>query len=187
MDRVIALKGSSQNEKALIMRLHLLQGILYFHQNKRNEAYEKLSLAEEELRSLKVDDNQFMTLLQMGYGMTESRIALRSCNNNIEQAINFISERKKQKKEARLRNHEEEKLNRNLRKFNNGENDNSWVNPRTLNNLVEMGFDKEMAFMALKMTDNNIQDAVSRDSTTLVFFLSVENNSIFLKKMFIYI
>ena len=65
-DRVIALKGSSGNEKTLVMRLHLLQAILLFHQNRRNEAINLLMLAESELKSLKVNEIDLISLIEMG-------------------------------------------------------------------------------------------------------------------------
>lgn len=66
MDRVLTLKGTAVNEKALIMRLHLLQGVLEFHRNQRNEARRLINLAEMELCALKIDDASVNTLVEMG-------------------------------------------------------------------------------------------------------------------------
>lgn len=66
LDRVISLKGTAVNEKALIMRLHLLQAVLEFHRNKRNEARRLFNLAEVELCSLKIDETSVNTLVEMG-------------------------------------------------------------------------------------------------------------------------
>lgn len=54
------------NEAALIMRLHLLQGIVLFHKNKRSEALEMLRKAEAELKFLKVDEGKLMSLTELG-------------------------------------------------------------------------------------------------------------------------
>lgn len=66
LDRVLSLKGTAVNEKALIMRLHLLKAVLEFHRNQRNEAKRLFSLAEVELLQLKIDDTSLNTLIEMG-------------------------------------------------------------------------------------------------------------------------
>lgn len=48
------------------MRLHLLQGIVMFHQNRREEAQHLLERAEKELQSLKVDDVSLCALVELG-------------------------------------------------------------------------------------------------------------------------
>lgn len=48
------------------MRLHLLQGIILFHQNKRDESLRLLRQAETELNSLKVDEESLVTLIELG-------------------------------------------------------------------------------------------------------------------------
>lgn len=54
------------NEAALFMRLHLLQAVVLFHQNKRQEASKLLARADSELSSLKVDDYSLSTLMELG-------------------------------------------------------------------------------------------------------------------------
>lgn len=54
------------NEKALIMRLHLLQAIVFFHQNRRLESQNMLMLAESEFNQLKISDASVTTLVDMG-------------------------------------------------------------------------------------------------------------------------
>lgn len=66
LDRVMTLKGNVANEKALIMRLHLLQAILNFHQNQRNSAYTLLSTADLEWQQLQVNEVLVDTLVEMG-------------------------------------------------------------------------------------------------------------------------
>jgi hypothetical protein len=48
------------------MRLHLLQAVVLFHQNKRQEASKLLARAASELSSLKVDDYSLSTLMELG-------------------------------------------------------------------------------------------------------------------------
>lgn len=140
------------------MRLHLLQGIVLFHQNRRNEAYEKFVTAETELGSLKVDDTLVAAFVEMGYEPFEARLALRSCNGNIEQSINFIHERKEKIKESRKKSKKERQLNM---KMSNENKDKEWVNPRSVCTLVEMGFERDVVVEALKRCNNDVPKAVS--------------------------
>lgn len=48
------------------MRLHLLQAIVKYYQNNRSEALNLLMQAEEELKSLKVDDKSILALVELG-------------------------------------------------------------------------------------------------------------------------
>lgn len=48
------------------MRLHLLQAIVLFHQNRRSESQNTLLLAETELNQLKISDESLMALVDMG-------------------------------------------------------------------------------------------------------------------------
>lgn len=142
------------------MRLHLLQGVVLFHQNRRNEAYEKLIVAGNELDALKVDDSLVVALMEMGYEPYEARLGLRACGGNLEQAINFIHERKAKLREARQNSKEERKLNAKLANENNG-NGKDWVNPRSVCTLMEMGYARDVVVEALKRSKNDVPKAVS--------------------------
>lgn len=48
------------------MRLHLLQAIVMFHQNKLEAARDLLARAEQELNNLIVDDNQLCQMIELG-------------------------------------------------------------------------------------------------------------------------
>lgn len=66
LNRVMTLKGNAANERALIMRMHLLQAILNFHKNQRNYAFELLSTADLEWHQLQVNDGLVDSLVEMG-------------------------------------------------------------------------------------------------------------------------
>lgn len=157
LDRVLTLKGNACSERALIMRLHLLKAILHFHQNQRNHAYELLSTAELEWKQLQVDESLLTTLIEMGYTDVEARVGLRSCANNVDQAIGFIHDRRDRLQIARKQGRAERKAKNSLAQTTNSE----WVNPRTLHTLVEMGFDNNLCALALQKTDNDINQAVN--------------------------
>ena len=50
LERVVALKGSADHERALYMRMHLLQGVVAFHKGHRQQAAQILARAESELK-----------------------------------------------------------------------------------------------------------------------------------------
>lgn len=100
--------------------------------------------------------NYFKLKSISGYSNIEARIGLRSCANNIDQAINYILDRRERVKAARKKGKAERRVNNSLSKTDNTK----WVNPRTLNILTEMGFEKNVCALALQKTDNNIGQAV---------------------------
>ena len=65
------------NEAALFMRLHLLQGVVFYHQNKREEAKRLFERASNELKALKVDDESLSTLIELG----KSLIMIKNYSN----------------------------------------------------------------------------------------------------------
>ncbi|BFG01733.1 NEDD8 ultimate buster 1 [Drosophila madeirensis] len=159
-ERLYALKGRACPERALFMRLKLLQGIVLFHQNRRDEAFEKFEAASTLLKELKVDEDKLLLLMEMGFDVAEARLALRSCSSsggNIDQAVQFIQERKKKLSDARKESTLERKVHRRGREDGT---DADWVNPRSVCTLVEMGFDTKLASLALQRTKNDVTKAL---------------------------
>lgn len=101
------------------MRLHLLQAIVLYHQNKRREARNLLLKANNELLSLKVDEQSLLTLVELGiyrndsafhiiiinfivgYSTAESRLGLRATNGDVNMAANYINEQRNSREESR--------------------------------------------------------------------------------------
>lgn len=197
-ERLVAVKGTSGNERALIMRLHLLQAVILFHQNRRYEAREFFTLAASELAKLKIDNDDVLLLVQMGnhfyyyffltiviydaenidqvlktnnfsiftfkcIGFTdvEGRVSLRACEGNVSKAITFIIEKRNKRKLAAKRQNSEHSFHNLIGSLTKDNKDNNeWINPRSLNTLVEMGYEKEICALALKKCDNDIHKAV---------------------------
>lgn len=157
MRRVTAIKGTQQcSEKALLLRLHLLKAVLFFHQNKREEAEIMFQVVETELQSLRVDDGALSTLLDCGFELTESRIALRACSNNLETAIEFINSRR----ETVTANEKKSKRERDIYK-RIGHTDENRINIELVDRLVEMGFSESLAAVALRKNDNDLVEALN--------------------------
>ncbi|KAF2899522.1 hypothetical protein ILUMI_06657 [Ignelater luminosus] len=101
LERLIAVKGTPGNEAALFLRLHLLQGIVLFHQNKRQEALRLFQKVELELQQLKVDENKVSSLVELGYSTAEARLGLRATHGDVNLAANYINENREKRAESR--------------------------------------------------------------------------------------
>lgn len=163
-ERLYSLKGKACPERALLMRLKLLQGVVLFHQNRRDEAFEHFEAASTLLRELKVNEEELTMLVEMGFEVSEARLALRSSSTgvvgggNVERAVQFIQERRQQLKNARQQSKAERSLHR---RMSNGRDGNDWVNPRSVCTLTNMGYDRRLAALALQRSKNDIPQAVS--------------------------
>lgn len=151
----MALKGNAANEQALIMRMHLMMAVVMFHQNRRTESRAMLQMAQRELNRLRVDESSLAMLVDMGYRLTESRIALRATQGVVENAVTYILQQREEREEARRKSRAENRLQIGKSK------DKTWVNPRSLLTLIEMGFAKELCEVALRKTNNDVEQSVS--------------------------
>ncbi|EDV92835.1 NEDD8 ultimate buster 1 [Drosophila grimshawi] len=150
--RLYALKGTSCPERALIMRLQLLQGVLLFHQNRRDEARLRLQAASAALVELRVNTEQLELLLDMGYEVADARLALRSCNGNVERSLEFIQQRRQRLQAARHSSDADRRLEQ--LQLSSGLQD--WVHPRSVCRLMEMGYERSLVVEALRRTDNDL-------------------------------
>ncbi|XP_034115830.1 NEDD8 ultimate buster 1 [Drosophila albomicans] len=155
--RLYALKGANCPERALIMRLQLLQGVILFHQNRRDEAFQRLQLAGNSLSQLKVDADQLALLIEMGFDVADARLALRSSNGNVEQAVQSIQERRQRLQATRLNSNSESEMHRRLTQLQLGNDERDWVHPRSVCRLMELGFERQLVVEALRRTDNNLE------------------------------
>lgn len=154
LSRVESVKGSSENEKCLIARLHLMQGILFFHQNRKPEATAMLDTARREIEALKVDDQSVKLLMEMGYSLSEAITGLRSSFNSIDGAVNFILERREKLAESRKEGRKEHKVENLLSSIGLS------ANPRSVIKLSDMGFPKELCALALQKSNDVLADAL---------------------------
>lgn len=160
LERLMALKGTTGNEAALFMRLHLLQGVVLYHQNKREESKRLFERARNELRALKVDDESLSTLIELGLSPAEARLGLRATSGNIEAAVDLIHRKGQEREETMRKNRKEQELERMKRKFGKCADGKQWVEMEFVKKLVGMGYSHHMAAAALKHTNNIISDAV---------------------------
>lgn len=115
-------------------------------------------VVETELQSLKVDDASLTTLLEFGFDLSESRIALRASANNVEAAIDFINNRR----EVVAANEKKSKREKNLyKKIGYEQADEIRINVDLVDQLIEMGYPEGLAATALKRSNNDILNALN--------------------------
>ncbi|XP_047538914.1 NEDD8 ultimate buster 1 [Vanessa atalanta] len=151
--RLIALKGTNANERVLFMRLYLLQGIVAYHQNKREEARALLAKAETELNYLKVDEAAVGALTELGWSDAQARRGLRAARGP-ERAHAWLAERARERDDARRRD-----LRRREAQTASARAAGS-ASPRRLRALQAMGYGRALAARALRRAGGDVADAV---------------------------
>lgn len=170
LERLVALKGGKGNESALFVRLHLLQAIVLYHQNKINQAKDLLKRAEEELNCLKVDDNHLSHLMEIGYTSAEARLALRESRNDLNTAVTIIENKRAERQKNEEAAAVDRKIMREKRKLGKCLNGN-FIEPEYHKAMMNMGFSYEAARWALAQSNNNIYTGVNmiQDHPELMF------------------
>jgi len=159
LERLQAIKGATGQEGALLMRLHLLQGIVAFHLGREREASLLLKKAGIEAELLDVNDQLLSQLVSIGYTPKEARLGLRASQGNIEGAVLHITMKRDERKEIRRKEKEERELER-LRKKLGQCADGTWINVGYFKTLVGMGFTEKIASAALRQANNSLNLAV---------------------------
>eukprot|EP00088_Acartia_fossae_P040449 TRINITY_DN4212_c1_g1_i3.p1 TRINITY_DN4212_c1_g1~~TRINITY_DN4212_c1_g1_i3.p1 ORF type:complete len:599 (-),score=158.24 TRINITY_DN4212_c1_g1_i3:71-1867(-) len=159
LERLHTIKGSTGQEAALLMRLHLLQGIVAFHLGREREATLLLQKTRVESELLEVNEQLLFQLVDMGYSVGESRLGLRAAQGNLEAAVNHINNRREEREDIRKKEAEEREL-RKKRESAGKCADGSWVNLGYLDTLIRMGFPRKVAIAALKQSNNGLNLAV---------------------------
>lgn len=155
--RLYAYKGANCPERALIMRLQLLQGVILFHQNRKYEAHARLEAASRTLDQLKVDPAQLAALIEMGFEAADARVALRSTTGGVNDAVQHIQQRRERMQATRLSSDSEREQSRRLEQLQLGNDEQDWVHPRSVCRLMELGYERQLALEALRRTDNDLQ------------------------------
>jgi len=159
MERVTALKGSKGSEQALMLRLHLLQGVVAFHLGRDREAKLLLEKVNIEMQLLAVDEVDLMEIASMGYSIAEARVGLRATLGDRKLAVDHIIKRREEKEDIR-RKEKEEKERGKLRDRLGRCADGNWINIGYYNTLKNMGFTEKVAAAALRQANNSLGTAV---------------------------
>ncbi|KAL7887037.1 hypothetical protein AOLI_G00047580 [Acnodon oligacanthus] len=140
--RLQQIKGNTGGEEVLFLRLYLLQSLLAYLNGSENDAAKKLEKVEDLYSHLCLDPEKMTQLMSMGFSEQETRLGLRACRGNVEEAALHISQRRNEREETKQR--EREKRRRRL---------------ESINTLVELGYSKKVAAKALHETGGDLDEA----------------------------
>lgn len=157
--RMRFLQGERYPELALLLRLELLEGVVAYHGGQLGKAKDSLTTAQIKYFQLQVPEEALSLLVSMGYKEHNAKRALRMSNQDVQGAIDFLVEEKakKQQKQEEDIQRQQQILEQKrygmtpLRKA---------VDLQKLNELISIGFVKELAAEALRRNENDTQKAL---------------------------
>uniref|UniRef100_A0A5B7BXS4 Putative NEDD8 ultimate buster 1 n=1 Tax=Davidia involucrata TaxID=16924 RepID=A0A5B7BXS4_DAVIN len=157
--RVRLLQGGRHPELALYLRLELLEGVVAYHGGQIEKSRKALTSAQAKFFQLQVPDEALSLLMSMGYKERDAKRALRMSNQDVESAVDFLVEEKskrvqKREEDIRRRNEITEQKRYGMTPLRKA------VDLERLNELVSIGFEKELAAEALRRNENDTQKAL---------------------------
>ncbi|KAL3535940.1 hypothetical protein ACH5RR_004401 [Cinchona calisaya] len=157
--RLRLLQGGRCPELALYLRLELLEGVVAYHSGQLENSRMALNAAQIKFFQLQVSDEALSLLIGMGYKERDAKRALRISNQDVGSAVDFLveeKERKIKKREEDLRRQKEifEQKRYGMTPLRKA------VDLQKLNELVTIGFAKELAAEALRRNENDTQKSL---------------------------
>ncbi|XP_066540174.1 NEDD8 ultimate buster 1 [Hoplias malabaricus] len=140
--RLKQIKVNTGGEEVLFLRLYLLQSLLAYLDGNAVDADKKLQKAEDLYSHLCLDPEKMTQLMSMGFSEQDTRLGLRACRGNVEEAVHHITQRKTEREE--IKNKERERRRRRL---------------EGINTLAELGYNKKAAAKALHETNGDVDEA----------------------------
>eukprot|EP00002_Diphylleia_rotans_P032219 TRINITY_DN674_c0_g1_i1.p1 TRINITY_DN674_c0_g1~~TRINITY_DN674_c0_g1_i1.p1 ORF type:complete len:362 (-),score=90.38 TRINITY_DN674_c0_g1_i1:82-1167(-) len=159
LERLMRAKKGFCPEKLLYARLHLLQGVVAYHMNRRDQAHRIFSRVAAELKALDASDESLALMQSMGFGLRESRQALIAAEQNIDSALQYLLQERQKKNELQMKEskrHSEWTKRRKTGRTVNG----LAVDVSKIVSLTDMGFPRELAIEALRQSDNDIEHSM---------------------------
>ncbi|KAG5559499.1 hypothetical protein RHGRI_009134 [Rhododendron griersonianum] len=157
--RLRLLQGGRYPEIALHLRMELLEGVVAYHSGQFEKSRQALTDAQTRYFQLQVPDEALSLLMSMGYKEHNAKRALRMSNQDVESAVGFIVEEKekkaqKQEEDIQRRNEIMEQKRYGMTPLRKP------VDLQRLNELVSIGFEKDLAAEALRRNENDTQKAL---------------------------
>eukprot|EP00096_Caligus_rogercresseyi_P010555 TRINITY_DN389_c1_g12_i1.p1 TRINITY_DN389_c1_g12~~TRINITY_DN389_c1_g12_i1.p1 ORF type:complete len:611 (-),score=198.27 TRINITY_DN389_c1_g12_i1:56-1888(-) len=146
-----------KHAKILLARLHLLQGVVAYHQGDLQLARQVLSQVNGEFKSLFVPHELIEELSALGYNESEARLALRNCDLNVPSAALHIDEKRRERKRINEEESRRKKKRKALGKTADGK---GYVNLGYLNTMNGMGFPEKLSGLALRQSNNDMGAAI---------------------------
>ncbi|XP_042055794.1 NEDD8 ultimate buster 1-like isoform X1 [Salvia splendens] len=157
--RIRILQGHCFPELALHLRMELLEGVIAYHRGHLQKSKDAMSSAQTRFLQLQVPDESLSFLLSMGYKESEAKRALRMNNLDVGRALDFIVEEKAKRTQKRKENLQRQKEILEQKTYGTTPL-NKAVNLSNLNQLVTIGFQKEIAAEALRRNENDAEKAL---------------------------
>lgn len=159
-ERLRRLTDGVELERALIVRMKVLQGILQFHKRNYADSLRLLREAQSEIQAMDVSDVKLAQLAEMGFDVKESRNALRSTRGNVADAIAVIQtlrEKETERKQKRKEKRRQDSFRKRTGKTVSGQ----WLDESSYKSLLEMGFVESLVVTALREADNSVDRALT--------------------------
>ncbi|KAK6783766.1 hypothetical protein RDI58_017220 [Solanum bulbocastanum] len=157
--RLRLLQKGRYPEIALHLRLELLEGVVAYHSNQTEKSRKSLISAQTKFLQLQIPDEALSLLLGMGYKERDSKRALRMNNQVVENAVDFLVEEKEKKARKRVDDLKRQKEIMEQKCYGTTPLGKA-VDIERLNELVSIGFEKELAAEALRRNENDTQKAL---------------------------
>ncbi|KAJ8562268.1 hypothetical protein K7X08_011559 [Anisodus acutangulus] len=157
--RLRLLQKGHYPEIALHLRLELLEGVVAYHISQIEKSRKSLTSAQAKFLQLQIPDEALSLLLGMGYEERDAKRALRMNNQVVESAVDFLVEEKEKKATRREDNIKRQKEIMEQKRYGTTPLAKG-VDIERLNELVSIGFEKELAAEALRRNENDTQKAL---------------------------
>ncbi|KAL6223802.1 hypothetical protein ACLB2K_002660 [Fragaria x ananassa] len=157
--RVRLLHAGHYPERALYLRLELLEGVVAYHSGQVDKSMKVLTSAQEKFTQLQVPDESLSLVMSMGFRERDAKRALRMSNQDVSSAVDFLVEQKakraqKQEDDIWRRNEIMEQKKYGTTPLKKA------VDMEKLNQLVSIVFEKELAAEALRRNENDSEKAL---------------------------
>lgn len=162
LERLAALEDAGA-QRAVWVRVHLLQGALAYYRGDFDDARSLLRRGDTLFRELTLgpgDDAKLMELLEMGFEAHEAGAALLSCGKDVSRSAARIVERRAAEVRERAERRQRRNEQRELRSFGRTPSG-KLVHLRALNSLSDMGYPRPLAAEALRLADNDPDAALT--------------------------
>ncbi|KAL6200027.1 hypothetical protein ACLB2K_029809 [Fragaria x ananassa] len=157
--RMRLLQAGRYPERALHLRLELLEGVVAYHSGQVDLSRKVLISAQEKFRLLQVSDESLSLVMSMGFKELDAKRALRMSNQDVSSAVDFLVEQKEKRDQQREDDTRREREIMEQRTYGVTPLKKA-VDLERLNELVSTGFEKELADEALRRNENDSEKAL---------------------------
>ncbi|MED6206110.1 hypothetical protein PIB30_023976 [Stylosanthes scabra] len=157
--RLRLLQGGRFPELALHLRLELLEGVVAYHTGQLEKARKALTSAQAKFARLQVSDETLSAVMNMGFKELNAKRALRMTNQDVGGAIDLLLEEKAKKRQKQMEDIQRRNEIWEQKKYGMTPLKKP-VDLSRLDELVSLGFEREVAAEALRRNENESDKAL---------------------------